>query len=414
MLRVMRQRARSNQLGVGPCLVVFRHGTTFLPLFLLLAATNVSGGPQTPIQRKPQVKVSPAVVQVTHVPVPDLQGLTLVEAGKQLADAELQLGDQTDGVGIGKLGTIIDQEPKAHLRAMRGSKVNVVLLRRHPQPTADAGPALTAVPGLVGRQIPDVTVPRVRGLTLVEAEKRLGSERLSLGAVTERQDQADAGTVVEQTPKAGTFRPAGSGVDLVLSSGLVVRPGQRENPSVPVTGVYAVNLRADKARAEKNEVVVFTATLEPAFPAAEYKFVFGDRSESEWSGSAVSRHAYRANGSHEAYVVARVGRGPFVSSTRVPLEVGGVIPWGLIAVAGVLIAAAGLAFREWRKRPKPEEIDPRLVSFRAHVDPGRQEVETVSSGDAGPAVVIRAVPALGTQTVEMEEKPPELRKAAYE
>jgi beta-lactam-binding protein with PASTA domain/tRNA A-37 threonylcarbamoyl transferase component Bud32 len=65
-----------------------------------------------------------------------------------------------------------------------------------------------------------VRVPNVFGQTLTEAQNTLDERGLRVGSTTERPDpEAEAGTVVEQTPTSGELVDPESSVDLVLSTG---------------------------------------------------------------------------------------------------------------------------------------------------------------------------------------------------
>ena len=74
--------------------------------------------------------------------------------------------------------------------------------------------------------IPNVTVPDVTGITQAAATTALTSANLIAGAVTqEASDSVPAGTIIRQSPSAGTSVAPGTAVDLVVSSGPAPLPG---------------------------------------------------------------------------------------------------------------------------------------------------------------------------------------------
>ena len=72
-----------------------------------------------------------------------------------------------------------------------------------------------------------VTVPNVVGLSQVAAQTAITNAGLTLGTVTTISDgNVLPGTVISQSPEANTNVGAGSGVDLLISQGILVPPLQ--------------------------------------------------------------------------------------------------------------------------------------------------------------------------------------------
>ena len=63
------------------------------------------------------------------------------------------------------------------------------------------------------------TVPNVVGMAQADASSALTSAQLSVGAITQQHNAAPAGTVLGQSPLAGTTLPQGESVDLIVSLG---------------------------------------------------------------------------------------------------------------------------------------------------------------------------------------------------
>lgn len=95
-----------------------------------------------------------------------------------------------------------------------------------PTATAPVEPAR----GRVGEQVP---VPNVLGMTIRNAQARLGAFRVER---SERSSQAPSGRVIEQTPRASTRVAAGQVVALVVSS------GPARSTEVPRTGAVVAPL----------------------------------------------------------------------------------------------------------------------------------------------------------------------------
>ena len=87
-----------------------------------------------------------------------------------------------------------------------------------------AGNSTTAsIPVTVDNPVPPATVPAVIGLTQSAAIAALSNARLATGAVTTASSATiPIGIVMTQSPALGTELPAGSAVDLTLSSGITV------------------------------------------------------------------------------------------------------------------------------------------------------------------------------------------------
>jgi len=69
--------------------------------------------------------------------------------------------------------------------------------------------------GAAGSAVPDVV-----GDTLTTAESTITTAGFTIGTVTLADNAAAAGTVISQTPVGGTIEPAGTPIDLVVSTGL--------------------------------------------------------------------------------------------------------------------------------------------------------------------------------------------------
>jgi eukaryotic-like serine/threonine-protein kinase len=132
------------------------------------------------------------------VTVPDLKGKTLTQAQAQLRAAGLRLGQTTRRTDPLPADTILDQNPPANARVAKNSIVRLVL---------SAGPQKVQVPS------------SLIGLSEQDAAAALKDVGLRVGRVTTKNSQEKAGQVIGSSPAAGASVPAGSAVDLVVSSG---------------------------------------------------------------------------------------------------------------------------------------------------------------------------------------------------
>lgn len=156
----------------------------------------------------------------TVVTVPNLDGLTIEQAQETLAEFELRLGAQTPEISERPAGTIIAQQPAPGEALEQGQAVNVTIS--------------------TGRE--QSTVPQLVGLTsLDDVRIALSDFGLTLGAIVEEDSNQPAGYVLSQDPGEGTQVPAGSAVNIVVSSGLVEVP--------LVTGATEAQARSDLAQA---------------------------------------------------------------------------------------------------------------------------------------------------------------------
>jgi len=154
------------------------------------------------------------------VTVPNLDGLTIEQAQETLAEYELRLGAQTPEISERPVGTVIAQQPAPGEAIEQGQAVNITIS--------------------TGRE--QSTVPQLVGLTsLDDVRIALSDFGLVLGSILQEDSNQPAGYVLAQDPGEGTQLPAGSAVDIVVSSGLVEVPD--------VTGATEAQARSDLAQA---------------------------------------------------------------------------------------------------------------------------------------------------------------------
>ncbi len=139
----------------------------------------------------------------SRVQVPNLDGLTVEQAGSTLQEFGLQIGAQTPEVSERPEGRIIAQQPAAGETLEQGQSVNV---------TISAG-------------LERATVPQLIGLTSIDAVRTaLEDAGLELGAIRKVDSPQPAEYVLAQDPPEGIQVTSGSRVAITISTGLLTVP----------------------------------------------------------------------------------------------------------------------------------------------------------------------------------------------
>jgi serine/threonine-protein kinase len=146
--------------------------------------------------------------------VPSLSGMTPDQAAAALAAVNLVVGTQSSGYSTTiPAGQIMAQDPGVGERVKRDTAVRIT----------------------VSQGLPPVSVPKLTGVTLDQATTTLKNAKLTIKRGTDAYNQTvPAGSVVSQTPAAGTSVPQGSTVTVVVSKG---------PPLVPVPSVVGMSTK---------------------------------------------------------------------------------------------------------------------------------------------------------------------------
>ena len=129
------------------------------------------------------------------VEVPDVRGHDVKTAEEILARLRLHVGQVTKRLSYQPDGTIVRQEPAAGNLAFVGTGVDLWVAVR------------------VAAKVPDV-----RGQSLQEAANTLQKARLRLGQRFDHFSQEEPGTILDQSPAAGTHVVPDSAVDVFVAS----------------------------------------------------------------------------------------------------------------------------------------------------------------------------------------------------
>lgn len=166
----------------------------------VLAQKPAAGGPlQQPGVTVTLTVARPAGPFVVRVDVPDVLSLPVDEASAQLRRAQLRPQIQLVPSSKGP-GTVVEQEPRAGAEVREGTLVVLSVARSQPH------------------EVSRVDVPDVVGSTVADARRTLRARgfRVSIARVL---DDAPAGTVVGQTPPAGSSAREGATIRLRVSTG---------------------------------------------------------------------------------------------------------------------------------------------------------------------------------------------------
>lgn len=176
------------------------------------AGTVTRQTPEAGMRVRPGTTVDVAVAVPLLISVPDLRGHSLERAREMLTRARLTAGTPRARPSDAPAGIVLTQSPSAGTRVRPGTDVDFTF----------------AVPI-------QVSVPDVTGRSPQEAREILSRYRLGLGAQAREESAAPAGTVVSQSPVAGTRTRPGTAVDVAIAIAIPtpVPPAVPAAPVVP-------------------------------------------------------------------------------------------------------------------------------------------------------------------------------------
>lgn len=191
--------------------------------------------PGTKVLRGSAITVHIARNCPARISVPDLSGSTESDARGELSSMGLALG----AVGSAPsnryvAGEVVGQQPAAGTLVARGGVVSITL---------SAGSSEPVAPPPSTHRVVTVVVPDVRGMAIEVARQRLGRDGLrAAGNVARQPSSQSAGTIILQSPAAGTVVRRGSSIVLTAAS-------PQSRIQVPdLVGRTVANARADLAR----------------------------------------------------------------------------------------------------------------------------------------------------------------------
>jgi len=182
-------------LAVG---TVTQQSDNGVPSGNVISQTPISG---TTVNQNTDVNLVISTGPATTL-VPDVTGLSQTQAQNTITGAGLTVGNITQQSDNSvPADDVISQNPMAGSDVSPGTAIDLVV---------SSGPAMVAVPDVVGQQ-------------QAQANVLLVSAGLSTGAITQQNDNAvPIGAVISQNPVSGTMVVAGTSVDLAISAGVAV------------------------------------------------------------------------------------------------------------------------------------------------------------------------------------------------
>lgn len=132
-----------------------------------------------------------------EVSVPDITGFTKQDAENQLNKVGLSLGVVKEEYSEKKAGTVLRQDPMPGSKLTKGKAIDLVVSK--------------------GPEIKTGNVPDVTGNTLSVARIMLEKAGFVIGNIQEQESDKAAGTVLDQSPKAGEMLKEKSAVNLVVA-----------------------------------------------------------------------------------------------------------------------------------------------------------------------------------------------------
>ena len=199
-----------------------------------------------------------------EIEVPDLRGMTYEQAEEQLKDRGLEIkeGDKVFSDDY-EAGLIVAQDPKAKAKVKEGTVVTVDI---------SMGASEGAVPYLVG-------------MDESEAIKAIEDAGFVYGGSSEETSTKAAGTVLSQTPEAGSKAAPGSEVTIVISNG----QGKRQ---VSVPDLRGLTEDEARAKLESNGLYLGSVSYEisktyPKGQVIDQQYAAGNKIDEETSVNVV-------------------------------------------------------------------------------------------------------------------------------
>ena len=143
-----------------------------------------------------------------EVSMPELKGLQKSAAEDKITSVGLKLGVVTEEFSSQPAGKVIAQDPRAGTKISKGQVVDLVISK--------------------GERSRKVAVPSVVGGKEAAAKDAIENRGLHIGSVTKEASSQAAGTVVRQSPAAGSEVEEGTSVDLVLATEAEKKPSEKQ------------------------------------------------------------------------------------------------------------------------------------------------------------------------------------------
>ena len=175
-------------------------------------------------QRLVTITVSKGAQELT---MPDLKSMSRSNAEEKLKKMGLKLGAVFEENAKEPAGTVINQDPRSGSKITKGQTVDITVS--------------------LGEKKKEITVQNYTGLSVDSAKSNLEANGLSLGGISEEASTRPKGTVIGQSPSAGSTTTEGGSVSLIISSGSSGGP-KSDNNQAPTPSAATAKGKTDAGK----------------------------------------------------------------------------------------------------------------------------------------------------------------------
>ncbi len=159
--------------------------------------------------------------------MPDLKSMNRTNAEEKLKKMGLKIGSVFEENAKEAAGTVIKQDPRSGSKITKGQTVDITVS--------------------LGEKKKEITVQNYQGLSVDNARSNLEANGLSLGSVSEEESSQPKGTIIGQSPSAGSTLTEGGSVSLTVSSGKASTPAKQET-SAPTPSEATQKSKTDSSQ----------------------------------------------------------------------------------------------------------------------------------------------------------------------
>lgn len=131
--------------------------------------------------------------------MPDLRSMSRTNAEAKLKKMGLKIGAVYEEESKEPTNTVLSQDPRSGSKIAKGKSVDLTISK--------------------GEKKVGITLPDYSGMSVDGVQSNLGANKLKLGSITQQSSSQPSGTVIGQSPAAGSEVKEGESVNIVVSSG---------------------------------------------------------------------------------------------------------------------------------------------------------------------------------------------------
>ncbi len=160
--------------------------------------------------------------------MPDLKSMNRTNAEEKLKKMGLKIGSVFEENAKEAAGTVIKQDPRSGSKITKGQTVDITVS--------------------LGEKKKEITVQNYQGLSVDNARSNLEANGLSLGNVTEENSSQPKGTIIGQSPAAGSTLTEGGSVSLTVSAGSKASAPEKQESSAPTPSEATQKSKTDSSQ----------------------------------------------------------------------------------------------------------------------------------------------------------------------